>query len=445
MAYLGNTPELQNFTAGADRFSGNASTTVFTLNRRVLNANDVIAYIESVPQDPFTAYTLAANTTSGTADITFTSAPPTGTNNIVVNYRATQIVSYNQVTSSVIQAGAVTTAKIADGAITADKIADGTVIAADIADGSITTAKIADANVTDAKIVSVANTKITGVINTSQIADSAITTDKIAAGAVVTADIADANVTDAKIVSVANTKITGVITASQLANTAVTAGVYGGSSNSALITIDAQGRITSASNVAAGSGQIQTEIFTSPGTWTKPSTASQVKVTVIGGGGGMGQSGMGAGGAQGGGTSSFGPLVSATGGAGGAPGGAQPGIGSSGSGSVSAPATTIKSGVSVVPTGHPSPARSEFLGVVSGTIHRGGPTSNEAYSTTGGLLAGASGGSGGNGSGGFGGLARAIVPVTGPVSVTVGAGGNGNASHAQPGAGGGVVVVEYVG
>lgn len=169
MAYLGNTPELQNYAAGADRFSGNASTTVFTLNRRVLNANDVIAYIESVPQDPFTAYTLAANTTSGTADITFTSAPPTGTNNIVVNYRATQIVSYNRVTSAVIEAGAVTTAKIAD-----------------------------------------------------------------------------ANVTDAKIASVANTKITGVMTASQLANTAVTPGTYGGATAVPVLTVDQQGRVTSA-------------------------------------------------------------------------------------------------------------------------------------------------------------------------------------------------------
>lgn len=83
----------------------------------------------------------------------------------------------------------------------------------------------------------VANTAITGTITTAQIADNAITTDKVAASAIVTADIADANVTAAK-----------------LANTAVTAGVYGGSSNSALITVDAQGRITAASNVAASAG-----------------------------------------------------------------------------------------------------------------------------------------------------------------------------------------------
>lgn len=126
MAYLGNTPELQNFAAGADRFSGNASTTVFTLNRRVTSANDVIVYVESVPQDPFSAYTISANTVSGTADVTFTSAPPTNTNNIVVNYRATQIVSYNTVNNS--------------------------------------------------QIVSVANTKITGVLTSTQLANTAVTT-----------------------------------------------------------------------------------------------------------------------------------------------------------------------------------------------------------------------------------------------------------------------------
>lgn len=215
MAYLGNTPELQNFTAGADRFSGNASTTVFTLNRRVTSANDVIAYVENVPQDPFSAYTVTANTVSGTADVTFTSAPPTGTNNIVVNYRATQIVSYNRVTASVIEAGAVTTAKIAD------------------------------ANVTNDKIVSVANTKITGNIISSQIT------------------------------SIANTQITGVMTATQLANTTVTSGNYGGATEIPAITIDAQGRITSASNVAITSGtSITDDVATNATRYPMLSTAT---------------------------------------------------------------------------------------------------------------------------------------------------------------------------
>jgi len=40
----------------------------------------------------------------------------------------------------------------------------------------------------------------------------------------------------------------------------------------------------SIANSAIG-GQLQTELFTASGTWTKPATATQVKVTVVGGGG----------------------------------------------------------------------------------------------------------------------------------------------------------------
>ena len=66
--------------------------------------------------------------------------------------------------------------------------------------------------------ISVANTLITGLITSGQIA------------------------------TVANTQITGTLTSTQLSNTAVTAGTYGGSTQIPVVTIDQQGRITSASN-----------------------------------------------------------------------------------------------------------------------------------------------------------------------------------------------------
>lgn len=122
MPYLGNTPELYNFVAGADQFSGNASQTIFTLTRRIGTVHDVIPVIENVIQDPFVAYTVSANTISGTSDVTFSSAPPSGSNNIVVNYRATQIVSYNIVTEQQLQANSVTTSKISNGAVTTTKL-----------------------------------------------------------------------------------------------------------------------------------------------------------------------------------------------------------------------------------------------------------------------------------------------------------------------------------
>ena len=66
--------------------------------------------------------------------------------------------------------------------------------------------------------ISVANTLITGLITSGQIA------------------------------TVSNTQITGTLTSSQLSNTAVTAGTYGGSTQIPVVTIDQQGRVTSASN-----------------------------------------------------------------------------------------------------------------------------------------------------------------------------------------------------
>ena len=113
MAYIGNTPEVNSFAAGSDNFNGDAATTKFTLTRNVTGVNDVIAIIENVVQDPFTAYTIAANNTSGTADITFTSAPPSGTGNIQVRYNYAQIVTYDTIDGANILGGTVTDSKLA--------------------------------------------------------------------------------------------------------------------------------------------------------------------------------------------------------------------------------------------------------------------------------------------------------------------------------------------
>ena len=122
MAYIGNTPEVNTFAAASEAFNGTGSQTKYTIGRRVTGVNDVIAVIENVVQDPFSAYTIAANTTSGTADITFTSAPPSGTNNIQVRYNYLQIVTYDLIDGGNIQGGTITESKIADGAVTDVKL-----------------------------------------------------------------------------------------------------------------------------------------------------------------------------------------------------------------------------------------------------------------------------------------------------------------------------------
>jgi hypothetical protein len=84
MAYIGNTSVTTNVQPATDFFSGNGVTTAFTLSRSVISAYTIEAVINNVQQNPSNAYTVSGNV------ITFTSAPPTGVNNIYVNYNSIQ-------------------------------------------------------------------------------------------------------------------------------------------------------------------------------------------------------------------------------------------------------------------------------------------------------------------------------------------------------------------
>jgi hypothetical protein len=118
MAYIGNTAETQGFIPAIDFFSGNGSTTAFTLSRPVASVAQVQATIENVPQNPGTAFTVSGNT------ITFDGAPPSGTNNIYVYYTSpiTQVIQPGQGTvgTAQIQNGAVIPADLSTGAPTWD-------------------------------------------------------------------------------------------------------------------------------------------------------------------------------------------------------------------------------------------------------------------------------------------------------------------------------------
>ncbi len=61
MSYLGSTPTTQNFIAGTDQFTGNGSTTNWTLSRFVNSVNDIEVVIANVVQNP-TSYSVSGNT-----------------------------------------------------------------------------------------------------------------------------------------------------------------------------------------------------------------------------------------------------------------------------------------------------------------------------------------------------------------------------------------------
>jgi len=77
MAFIGNTPISVAFLT--DTFSGNGSTTAFTMTVAPANTSSILVAVTGVVQDPST-YSVSGTT------LTFSGAPPSGTNNISVRY-----------------------------------------------------------------------------------------------------------------------------------------------------------------------------------------------------------------------------------------------------------------------------------------------------------------------------------------------------------------------
>jgi len=84
MAYVGTPIDTRNQfqSLQGKRFNGDGSTTAFTLDVAPGNVLDIEVFVGNVRQDPNSAYTLSGTT------LTFTGAPPSGTNNIYVVHQA---------------------------------------------------------------------------------------------------------------------------------------------------------------------------------------------------------------------------------------------------------------------------------------------------------------------------------------------------------------------
>jgi ribosomal protein S6E (S10) len=91
MAYVGTPIDTTNQfqSLQGKRFSGNGSTTAFTLDIAPTSVFDIEVFVENVRQDPNSAYTLNGTT------LTFAAAPASGTNNIYVIHQAKAVGTIN--------------------------------------------------------------------------------------------------------------------------------------------------------------------------------------------------------------------------------------------------------------------------------------------------------------------------------------------------------------
>jgi len=112
MAYIGNEPGVGTFIVSTERFNGTGSCTQFTITQTGIDdANAIDVIVNSVTQDPINSYSI----TDGV--ITFTEAPSSGTQNIIVRYRATTVITFSSITTSQILDGQITASKIASGVL----------------------------------------------------------------------------------------------------------------------------------------------------------------------------------------------------------------------------------------------------------------------------------------------------------------------------------------
>jgi hypothetical protein len=112
MAYVGTPIDTRNQfqSLQGKRFNGDGSTTDFTLDVAPGSTLDIEVFVGNVRQDPNSAYTLSGTTLS------FTGAPPSGTNNIYVVHQAKSVGTIDVpalgVSTASLQANSVTGAKL---------------------------------------------------------------------------------------------------------------------------------------------------------------------------------------------------------------------------------------------------------------------------------------------------------------------------------------------
>ena len=222
MAYIGNPIYQSAFVT--DQFSGDGTTTAFTMSVAPAGVSNVLVAVSGVLQDPST-YGVVGTT------INFSTAPPSGTGNISCRYLGVPVTgvtttAYRTVTEFTATASQTTFTPPSYTVGFINVYRNGVLLgSADYTASNGTTVVLAT-GATVGDLVTVESFQVSSVVNaiqntagsvsgtniatdavtTTKIADGAITTAKIAAGAVIEADLANSAVTTAKIADGAVTR-----------------------------------------------------------------------------------------------------------------------------------------------------------------------------------------------------------------------------------------------
>lgn len=195
MSYIGNQPTQVAFQT--DTFSGTGAATAFTMSVAPAGTTSMLVAVTGVVQDPST-YSVVGTT------LTFSAAPPTGTNNISVRYlgipaSGVTTTAYRTVTNFT-ATNAQTTFSVPSYTVGyIDVYRNGVrLAAADYTATNGTTVVLANAATTGDSVVT-ESFYVSSVLNAIPATAGAVNSTYITDSAVTTAKIADANVTQAKL------------------------------------------------------------------------------------------------------------------------------------------------------------------------------------------------------------------------------------------------------
>lgn len=195
MSYIGNEPTSVAFLT--DTFSGNGSTTAFTMSAAPATTTSILVAVTGVLQDPST-YSVVGTT------LTFSAAPPSGTGNISVRYlgipaSGVTTTAYRTITEFTATAGQTTFTPPSYTPGFINVYRNGALLSTTDYTATNGTTVVLGSAASASDLVTIESFYVSSVLNAIPATAGSVSTSYLVDGSVTTTKIADANVTQAKL------------------------------------------------------------------------------------------------------------------------------------------------------------------------------------------------------------------------------------------------------